>query len=42
MNVYAVDNAVHFAITFALDSNLSVGLHYLPFIQLGPEGNGIG
>lgn len=42
INLSPVDSTVHFVSTDLQDSNLSVGLHYLPFIQLGPEGNGIG
>ena len=32
INLYPVDNAICFAITYLLD--LSLGLHYPPFIQL--------
>ena len=31
-----MDNAMRFAITYPLDSDLSVGYCYPPFIQLGP------
>ena len=37
INLYPVDNAIRFAITYPLDSDLSVGQCYSPFIQLGPD-----
>ena len=39
INLYPVDNAIHFVINYPLQlySDLSVGLRYLPFMQLGPE-----
>ena len=37
INLYPVDNATRFAITYPQDSDLSVGQRYPPSIQLGPE-----
>ena len=34
INLYPVDNAICFAITYLLDGDLSLGLRYPPFIQL--------
>ena len=34
INLYPADNAICFAITYLLDGDLSLGLHYPPFIQL--------
>lgn len=31
-----MDNAIHFAITYQPDSDLSIGYRYPPLIQLGP------
>ena len=36
IKLYPVDNAVCFAITYLLDSDLSIGLRYPTFIQLEP------
>ena len=37
INLYPVDNAVRFAITYPLDSDLSLGERFPPFTQLGPD-----
>ena len=36
INLYPVDNTKRFPLTCLLNSDLSVGLHYPPYIQLGP------
>ena len=38
INLYPVDNAIRFAITYTLDTDLSIGWRCPPFIQLGPGG----
>ena len=37
INLFLVDNTTRFLITYPLDSDLSVGQRYPPFIQLGPD-----
>ena len=37
INLFLVDNTTRFVITYPLDSDLSVGQRYPPFIQLGPD-----
>ena len=37
INLFLVDNTTRFVITYPLDSDLSVGKRYPPFIQLGPD-----
>ena len=39
INLYPVGKAICFAITYPSDSDLSVGLRYPPFKQLGPGPN---
>ena len=36
INLYLVDSAIGFLITYPLDSDLTDGWRYLPFEQLGP------
>ena len=38
INLYALDRAIGFPSTYSLDSDLSLGLHYPAFEQLGPGG----
>ena len=38
INLYLVDKAILFAITYLLDRDLSIGQCYLPSLQLGPGG----
>lgn len=38
INIFLVDKAILFAITYLLDRDLSIGQCYLPSLQLGPGG----